>query len=438
MTKQASSSTAKEYLVVFGPALFIAFAGLSFAYFYVKPAPPDRIVISTGQVDGAYDSYASRYREILARNSVTLEIRQSAGSVENLQRLLAASEKVDAAFIQGGIDAPDARHALVSLGSLYYEPVWLFYRARERYTLLSQLAGKTMAVGEQGSGTRSLALQLLADNGISGPPTTLLDLGGATAKQALLSGTVDLGFFIAAPTAPLVRELLLAPGTRLMSFQRADAYTRVHRYLSRLTLPQGVIDLRNNVPPQDTLLIAPTANLVARKDLHPALVELLLSAATEVHGAGGLFERPGEFPAPQYLAFPLSDEARRYYKRGPSFLQRYLPFWAATFIDRTVVLLLPMMALLYPLFKVLPPAYRWRMRQRIYRWYRQLKAIDLELDGEHGAKQLERYAHEIDNIEDEVRKLAVPLSYTDQVYNLRLHIGLVRTKLADVRRLNAP
>jgi hypothetical protein len=237
---------------------------------------------------------------------------------------------------------------------------------------------------------------------------------------------------------PLVRELLLAPGTKLMSFQRADALTRMHRYLSRLTLPQGVIDLHSNIPPQDTLLIAPTANLVARKDLHPALVELLLSAATEVHGAGGLFERPGEFPAPQYLAFPLSEEAKRYYKHGPSFLQRYLPFWAATFIDRTVVLLLPMMALLYPLFKVLPPVYRWRMRQRVYRWYKQLKAIDLELDEEHAAKQLERYAREIDSIEDGVRKLAVPLSYTDQVYNLRLHIGLVRGKLADVRRLNAP
>ena len=221
LSKGVSTSAAKDQLVVFGPALAIALAGFFLAYFYVKPAPPDSIAISTGKIGGAYYDYALRYRDVLARNGVTLKVRQSAGSVENLQRLLGTNEKVDAAFIQGGIDAPQARHELVSLGSLYYEPVWVFHRANQRYALLSQLRGKTIAVGDLGSGTRKLALELLTTNGIFGAPTALLDLGGAKAQQALLSGKIDVGFFIAAPTAPLVRELLHAPGIKLMSFQRA-------------------------------------------------------------------------------------------------------------------------------------------------------------------------------------------------------------------------
>ncbi|MFQ5961360.1 MAG: TAXI family TRAP transporter solute-binding subunit, partial [Candidatus Methylomirabilales bacterium] len=303
---------------------------------------------------------------------------------------------------------------------------------------LPELAGKKIAVGERGSGTRSVALQVLKDNAVGRSPTTLSSVGGTSAAAALLRGDIDAAFFIASPRSSTVHKLLIASEISLMSFDRAEAYTRIHHYLSRVTLPQGVIDLQKNVPPVDTTLIAATANLVVRKDFHPALVDLLLQAATEVHGAGNLFERPGEFPSPKYLEFPLSNEAARFYRRGPSFLRRYLPFWAATFVDRMIVMLIPFIALLIPLFRILPPTYRWRMRSRIYRWYKNVKAVDVRLRNEHAPEQLKELMAELDRIEDEANKISTPPAYADRLYTLRVHINLVRGKLLEAMKDIAP
>ena len=215
-----------------------------------------------------------------------------------------------------------------------------------------------------------------------------------------------------------------------MSFEQAEAYARIHRYLAKVTLPEGVIDLQRNIPPTHTTLIAATANLVARSDLHPALVDLLLEAAQEVHQAGDLFERPDEFPSPKHLEFPLSEEAESFYKRGPSFLRRHLPFWAATFVERMVVLLIPIIALLWPLFKIVPPMYEWRVRSRIYCWYEDVKAVDLRVDRDRSPERVAAHVAELDRIEGQVNEIHAPLAYADQVYNLRLHINLVREKLA--------
>lgn len=417
----------KEYLKIFGPALVIAIVGFWIAYQFVRPAPPDRIIMSTGREDGAYYLFAQQYRDILARNGVTLEIRSSAGSVENVKRLEAG--EVDVAFVQGGTVEPRDSKNLVSLGSMYYEPLWVFCRENMRVNRLTDLAGKRIAVGEEGSGTRAVALQLLEDNAVSQSPTVLSALSGREAATALVRGDIDAAFLIASARSPAVQNLLMTRGIRLMSFERAEAYSRVHRYLSRVILPQGVIDFQRNIPHADTALVAATANLVVRQDFHPALVDLLLGTATEMHGTKSLFEDRGEFPSSNYLALPLSDEAARFYRRGPSLLRRYLPFWAATFVDRTIVLLIPLIALLFPLFRILPPTYRWRMRSRIYRWYKEVKAVDLGLDDEQSPERLQALLLELDRIENRVNKVSTPLSYADQLYNLRIHINLVREKI---------
>lgn len=419
----------REHLTTFGPALLITIIGFWVAYQFVQPAPPTRIVITTGGQDGAYYTFAQQYRDILARDHITLEIRPSAGSVENIERLTAKEGGVDLAFVQGGTNTSRDAQNLTSLGSVCYEPLWVFYRGGHHLNRLGDLAGKRIAVGEEGSGTRVVALQLLRDNGIQGSQTALSSLGALDAANALLGGSLDAALVIASPRSAVVQKLLMADGIKLMSFERAEAYTRIHRYLSLVTLPEGVIDLQRNIPPTHTTLIAATANLVARSDLHPALVDLILEAAEKVHGAGNLFERQGEFPSPKYLEFPLNDDAERFYKRGQSFLRRHLPFWAATFVERMVVLLIPIVALLWPLFRIIPPMYKWRVRSRIYRWYEDVKAVDLKADRDRSPERLATHMAELDRIEDQVNRISTPLPYADQLYDLRMHINLVRGKL---------
>ena len=214
-----------------------------------------------------------------------------------------------------------------------------------------------------------------------------------------------------------------------MSFVHDDANTRLHHSLSLITLPEGTIDLQENIPPRDTMLLAATANLVVRDDFHPALVDLLLPATEEVHGDGSLFDQPGYFPNDRNLEFPLNDDARRYFKHGPPLLQRYLPFWTANLLDRMKIMLIPLLTLLIPLFKIMPPTYRWQTRKKVYRWYRELKSLDVEHPEQLTADALQTSIRMLDEIEEDVRKVTIPLSYSDELYNLRLHIDLVRSKL---------
>lgn len=421
----------RQSLSIYGPALLVALVGFWIAYQFVQAAPPDRIVVTTGGKEGAYYMFAQQYREILARNDITVDIRDSAGSVENIERLHA--QAADLAFVQGGTSRSTNIQELRSLGSLYYEPLWVFSRGHDQLRRLSDLRGKRLAVGAEGSGARFLAQQVLKDNGMTGPATVVSPLGGQHAATALLRGDLDGAFFVASLDAPVIRQLLAASHIRLMDFDRAEAYTRRHRFLSSVTLPEGVVDLEKNIPPVDTTFIAATANLVVREDFHPALVDLVLQAATEIHGPGGVFERQDEFPSTQYLEFPLSKEAERYYKHGPSFLRRYLPFWAATLVQRMIVMLIPLVALLFPLFKILPPTYRWRVRSRIYRWYKNVKAVEMGWEREPSPERPSALLAELDRIEDEVHKVSTPLLYADQLYNLRMHINLVREKLQKAR-----
>ena len=410
-----------------GPAIILALAGCFVAWQFVNPAPPDTITIATGQPGGAYLLFAERYQMLLAKEEITLNILETAGSVENLQLLDNDRDSIDVAFVQGGIASTAGNPDLLSLASLYYEPLWVFYRGTDTLTRLTELQSQRIAAGEPGSGTHAVAMTLLEDNLLNSGD--ILPMGGQEAADALLSGNVDAAFFVASVQSPLVQQLLRRQDIQLMSFARADAYTRLHRFLSRITLPEGTIDLQQNIPPRDTVLLAATANLVVRDDFHPALVGLLLQAAEDVHGGGSLFDQPGYFPNDQNLEFPLKDGARQYFRHGPSFLQRYLPFWTANLLDRMKIMLIPLLTLLIPLIKIMPPTFRWQARKKVYRWYRELKSLDIVHPEQQPAEVLRTSIQRLDEIEEEARKVTVPLSYSDELYNLRLHIDLVRGKL---------
>ncbi|MGB5539318.1 MAG: TAXI family TRAP transporter solute-binding subunit [Gammaproteobacteria bacterium] len=421
----------------FGPAIIVVLAGLVIAWQFVNPAPPRTITIATGKPDGAYYLFATRYRERLAGLGITLDIRESAGSVENIDLLQSPDAPVDLAFVQGGTGDRSSAAALRSLGSLYFEPLWVFYRGPKTDRLtdrLTDLADMRTAIGEPGSGTRRITLTLLADNFIDAGADTILPLGGEAAAGALLDGSIDAAFFVASPEAPVVQRLLHRPDIRLLSFARAAAYVQTHHYLSAVTLPEGIIDLQANIPARDTTLLAPTANLVARSDFHPALISLLLQIVSDMHRQGSLFSQPGEFPNANHLEYPLDKTAERFYRHGPPLLQRYLPFWTADLVDRMKVMLVPLLTLLFPLIKIMPPVYRWRVRKKIYRWYRLLRKLETGDSAALDGKRRDELLRQLQSIDDDVRKLHVPLSYSDELYNLRLHIDMVRKKLLAAAR----
>ncbi len=410
--------------------------GFVIAFQFVQPAPPNRIVITTGSDAGAYYAYAGRYAAILARNGIALEVRTSAGSLQNIERL--ENDEAQVGFVQGGVIEPkgdpddeESDSQLLSLGSVFFEPVWVFYRGDRRFDRLTDLKGKRIAIGQEGSGVRQLAQQLLRANDIN-PGDHLLPLSGLKAAEELQQGRIDAAFIIAAENAPVVQVLLRSPGVKVMSFAQAEAYQRRFPFLTKLTLPQGVADLVRDYPPHDVTLLAPTANLVVRDDLHPALQSLLLQAATEVHGRAGFFQRAGEFPAYKDRLLPLSPEAARYFKSGPPFLQRYLPFWLAVLIDRLIVLLIPVFALMIPLLKVAPAIYSWRVRSKVFRCYGELKYLEEDLKQRFDAAKLPEYRSRLDVLDDEARGLKVPLAFTDLVYTLREHVNLVRQTLKNL------
>jgi TRAP-type uncharacterized transport system substrate-binding protein len=408
------------------PALALVLLAFWVAYLFVKPAPPDAVVMSTGSEDGAYHAFGKRYQEVLARSGITLELRTSAGSVDNLHRLADEDSDVEIALVQAGTGDQNDYPGLVALGSAYYEPVWIFYRGRLLGDQLRALRGKRIAVGGVGSGTRRLATQLLLVNEAWSPPTKIVPLGGEAAAEALRKGEVDAAFIIGPPELPVIRSLLRDDRIRLLSFDRAPAYTKAFPFFTAVTLPEGAVCLMRNVPPKTVTLLAPTANIVAKEDLHPTLANPMLLALAEVHGGSGVFHKAGEFPAPRDEEFPPSPEAQRFYKSGPPFLQRYLPFWAATLIDRIVVLLVPILAVLIPVVRLTPPLYNWRIRSRIYRWYGELKFLELELLEHYDPARAGDYLSRLDNLEERAHKRALPAAFTAEVYTLRQHIDMVR------------
>lgn len=423
----------KEKLKIFGPAIVITIIAFVATYQFVAPAPPRHISMGTGSPQGAYFAYGKTYSEIMAGEGIALKVKSTAGSAENLKLLEAKSDGVDIAFVQGGMSALAQTENLVSLGSLYFEPLWIFHRRDLTLNQLDDLKGLRLAVGVEGSGTRILALQLLGLNGITAKNTRLLAYGSQLAADKLLNGELDVAIFVSTHRASYVLQLLKSKSVKFIGLERAEAYALRYHYLYVLKLPEGVIDFEANIPSGDITLVAPTTQLVARADLHPALINLILQAAKKIHHGGGGFEQEGQFPSPKYIDFDLSEEAERFYKSGPPFLQRYLPSWVANFLTRMAVMLLPLLALLYPLFKLMPQIYKWRMRSKIYRWYAELEAVDPEIQKDHVAGRLEEYLAELDKLEEKVARISVPRAYAEGLYDLRLHIDMLRNKFYKAR-----
>ncbi len=423
--------------------LFVLLAALAVgAYRVLDPTPERRIVIATGPEQGAYGEFAQRYLPLLQAHGVQVTLRRTQGSRENLALLRDPASGVHAAFVQSGADPTHATQpgGLVSLGSVAVEPLWLFYRAEAAQRLLgpkaapptrlAQLQGWRIHTGPAGGGSGPLFLQLAEANRLD---TAALAAGGQAAVNGvveLVQGRIDALALVSAADAPLVQYLLQTPGVQLFDFAQAEAYARRFPFLKPLVLPRGVVDLATDMPPQDVRMVAATASLVARDDLHPALVQLLVQAARQAHGQAGWFNGSGEFPNPTAAELPLSDEADRFYRSGPPLLQRYLPFWLANFIDRMWIVLLPLLAALLPLSRIVPPLVELRVRSRVFRWYANLRAVEQAL--EHAAPdaaELRRLQSELDRLDTQTEHIGVPLSYTNELYDLRAHIHLVRKRV---------
>lgn len=424
----------RDFLVAAGPAAIAVIITCLLAYWLVDPSPPSTVTLSTGQENSAYEAFGQKYAAALAKFDIRVVLKPSLGSQENLQRLKDDDSGIDIAFVQSGSTEQEEaeRKGLVSLGSLFTEPVWLFLRSSKNVTQLTQLKGMKINVGPEGTGVPGLFKKLLSVNGVEPRDLRLQAFENTPATVELLAGRIDGLVFSSAPDAPLIQMLLQTPGIKLFDFAQAEAYTRRFPFLSHVVLPRGIVDLGRDLPPKDYHLIAPMATLVAREDLHPALVDLFVQAASNIHGDAGWFHRKDEFPTASYTEIPVSPAAQKFYKGGQPLLQRYLPFWMANFFERMWVVVVALGALILPLSRIIPPLYVWKVRSRVYRWYGQLRAVEQAIEDVPTERQAEVYPEQLrrlDDIEDRVNRISIPLSFADELYGLRSHINFVRRRV---------
>ena len=422
--------TSRDFLTVMLPVLLVIVAAGVFAVKVMQPAPPSAIRFISGPPGTTFRTNAEKYKKRIEAHGVKVEVIESQGSLENLARLVDPKSDVDVGFVQAGLHEGVDISQLVSLGTMFPLPLLVYERMPETADRLTDLKGKRLAIGPEGSGTRWLALALLKDSRMENA-VTLLPAAGEEATRLMAAGEIDAAFLMGdTATSEIMKKLRAVPGVHIMNFRQADAYARVYEYLDKLTLPEGAMDFAENHPGQTLNLVSAPAELIARADLHPALSDVLIAAAREIHGASGMFRDAGEYPKQIEHEIPLSEEAERYYKSGGQFLYRRLPFWLASLIDRVLVVLLPLLVVVVPATRLAPQLYRWRVRSRIYRWYGALMAIDREVLGSAQTPEMrERLGKRLDEIEQAVNDLKTPPSFADQLYVLREHVGLVRGRL---------
>ncbi len=421
----------RDFWKVYGPLLAIALAGFVFALSLMDPAPPRVVRFAAGAPGGAYHVYAERYQRLLAEQGLDVRLIATAGSVENLRLL--TEDAADVALVQGGLARPEDAGTLRSLGGLFEEPIWVFVRNGVAADTFGDLRRLRFAIGPDGSGTRAAGRDLQAEYGGEWPEGARLRLTSLEAETALLAGDIDAAMFAASPEAPYIRTLLRRPDIRLMAFDRAGALARRADALSPVILLRGVVDIGADVPSRDVPLIAAIAQLTLRDDVHPAIEAVLLDAATAIHSEGSLFAEAGAFPDPAFADLPVSRQTTRFYKNGPSFLRRYLPFGVANFLDRTWVLAIPLLTLAFPLVRAAPPIYRWRVRRKIYVWYKDLRELEARGRALPDAEERARIADELEGLQVEIGQLDVPLSYTDDLYRLRSHVEFVKQLVGHAR-----
>ncbi|MCZ4312848.1 C4-dicarboxylate ABC transporter substrate-binding protein [Comamonadaceae bacterium G21597-S1] len=436
-TLRYTLASLRELIVSGGPFIVLAVGLLVLAYWWLDPNPPRRVTLATGPAQSAYAEIGARYQKALARSGIEVELLPTAGSSDNLA--LVQQGRADIGFVQGGSRPPaeyDDTAAPLSLGNLFLEPIWLFYWEKSARQATGQpdldnlrgLRGLRVNVGTPGSGVPQLMNSLFALNRLEPGDVALTQLAETPGTVAFLDGQSDALVFASAPESLMVQMLLQTPGVRLMDFAQNEAYVRRLPFLAPVTLPRGVVDLASDVPPADVHLVAPTTTLLARNDLHPALLQLFSQASLTLHGNAGWFNRAREYPLPANAEFPLAKEAERTIRNGVPLLQRYLPFHLANLLERMWLSLGIIVALLLPLSRIVPPLYEFRIRSRVFRWYAQLRDIEDRVDD--GSDMRPGLLDELDALEHHVGKVVVPLSHTDELYALRNHIELVRQKLS--------
>lgn len=420
----------RDFLVAFGPVLAL-FCGLVYLGYRLADPAPSRLVDMTSGVQGStYERFARAYSSELAKSGVTLRNANSEGSQQNFERIRDPDSVYEVGFVRSGSTDPEqaAEQGLISLGALFYEPIWIFYRSKTDWRSLTQLKGKRINLGARGSGIQRIFTELLQLNHLQEADVSIQRLPDQQALASFLRGETDVLVFCTGSDSEIVQQLLQNRDVRLFDFEQAEAYTRRLAYLSAVTLPRGIIDIGADLPARDYHLLATTVTLVAHESLHPALVSLMLQAARSIHSKADWFSKRNEFPSERFTEIPVSEHAVKFYEHGTPVLQRYLPFWVANFIERMWFVLVAAGALILPLSKIIPPVYVWRIRSRIYRWYGQLREIELSLEQEGLGWQ--QGTERLDALENSVNQIVVPLAYAEELYGLRGHIQLVRSRLA--------
>jgi TRAP-type uncharacterized transport system substrate-binding protein len=407
-------------------ATAILLAGLYITYRLVDPLPPRHFVIAAGIPGSGYDDFARRYARILARDGIDLEIRNTAGAVENLDLLRDPASKVQAALTTLGFAQLGDSDHLASLGGVFDAPIFVFYKSAERVTQFSQLRGKRLAIGTAGTSIRPLILQVLKAGGVADAPTRFVDLDYDRAIDALVAGEIDTAIFPSQLDTGLLRRALAAPDVRLMNVAQAEAVAKTVPGIKHVVLWQGLINLTRDIPDADVNLLASGNSLLVRKDLHPALQYLLLEAIREVHSAPGPFNRLGEFPAEQPNDLPLSLAAQSFYRSGPTFWQRYTSFWLTSLLDRILFFVVPVVLALIPVIGFASRLYRWMAVRRIVRLHRALGGLERELAQGEDKAQLAQHQARFSEIESAVRKLKVAPPFEVDLHQLRIHLSMVQ------------
>jgi|SRR5436190_8372869 TRAP-type uncharacterized transport system substrate-binding protein len=409
-------------------AILCIFGVVSLALIYFIPAPPSKIAMATSVIKGTtYDFYAQRYRERFARANVKLELRESRGSVETLSLLQDAVSGVQFAFMYGGTSDGEHAPGLLSLGVIYNNPFWVFYSSDEAFDRLAQLKGKRIAVGPAGTAVRKAAEQVLGTDGVTAATATFLPIAGTAAVEALRDGKVDAYWIASAPESPAIQTMLRMPNVRLMSFARAEALTRIFPDLVRLTLPQGVFDIAENIPPNDVTLIATTVRILIRDDLHPQIVSLLLQALIKEHGGPGIFQRVGEFPTQTDPEYPMAASVTDFYKNGPSLLQRHLPLWLTVHVQRAIAVLVAAIAIGIPLFSFAPKLYLWFVKSYMAKLYRRLRVVEKASQAELTVPQAIALQTELESIDQAASIL--PMRHSDLFLEFNRHVESARARL---------
>lgn len=424
-----------SFAAAFTVAGAILFIGLVAVAWVFLSAPPQKVTVITGPEGSSFYRYATKYQAFLKKKGIEVRIVTSGGSLENLQQLQDPKSGVEVGFVQGGLTEGMRPKHLISLGSVAYQPVWIYYRNPTPIPLLSGLAGKRIAIGKVGSGTRAIAMTFLLANGVTTENATLVEDDAASAAKALIEGRLDAVFLMgeAAPSQTL-KDLSSRSDVRLYDFTQAESYTRRYTYLNLIRIPQGLFDFAHNTPPQDLTLVGPTVDLVARDTINSALAQVLIDAAKEVHGTSGLLQKPGDFPALLEHEFTITDDVRSYYKNGKNILARRVnSIWLASVINGVLVAFVPVALLLIPVMRFLPIMYRLRIHLRIYRCYRPLLQLERDAMGSHSPERVRELLTRLDAIEREVDRLKVPASFGEQFYALRQHLNFVRERLLHQR-----